>query len=117
MRAARLRKLLPRLLLGVALLAALFYLRSLAANQALIVAAQTDNASALQAALSGGADVSTRNTLGWSALMEAATDGSADSVQVLLAHGADVNAADSHGWTPLMIAVLHGKIEVARVLL
>jgi len=65
-----------------------------------------------------GADVNTRNALGWTVL-HSAIRGSLDLtvVKLLVERGADVNAKDDAGDTPLIEVAKRGYLEVAEVLM
>jgi hypothetical protein len=70
----------------------------------------------VDAALSAGGDVNSRNAVGATALQLASAGGYLPIVQTLLAHGAAVNAADNNGVTPLAAATAGGYADVARAL-
>jgi ankyrin repeat protein len=73
--------------------------------------------SQLQSAVSSGADVNARNTVGETALMWAASTGKLDVVEFLVSHGANVNVADNKGQTALMGAANAGNLDCEAYLM
>ena len=78
----------------------------------LLAAAKARNWTAMQAALSEGADPDARDSFGISALAECCSQGgSIDGVRLLLAAGAFVDCIDDEGATPLKFACDRGGIR------
>ncbi len=82
----------------------------------LTLVAQGD-ATALAAALEGGADAGACGRWGVSALALAAAKGDLEAVDLLLAHGAEVDRASEAGNSALMAAAACGRLEVVERLL
>lgn len=95
---------------------------------ALIAAARSGDAKAVEAALAGPADVNARDSDGITVLMHAArgnrpdianpgpTD-HPDVVELLIERGADVNAKTDNGFVALFWAARYGHDKVAKVLI
>jgi ankyrin repeat protein len=66
--------------------------------------------------LADGADVNTKNVLGYTPLHFAAEQGHNEIVELLIANGADVNARNQWGRTPLHQAA-NGHNEIAELLI
>ena len=87
-------------------------------NARLIQAAKDGNLSAVQAALSDGAEINARDKSGVPALMWAANNGHTQVVKLLLERRADVNVKKiDTGVTALMMASHEGHTEVVKLLL
>jgi len=85
---------------------------------ALMTAARSGSADAVNVLLARGADIHRKETWrGQNALMWAAAEGHAEVIRVLLAHGADMHARSNGGFTPLLFAVREGKIGAVKALL
>ena len=67
--------------------------------------------------ISKGADVNSRNRMGWSPLHTAIQRRRQAIVELLTTKGADVNAKDNRGQTPLHVAVNLGQKEVVELLI
>jgi len=67
--------------------------------------------------ISQGADVNSRNMLGWSPLHTALQNSRQAVIEPLIAEGADVNAKDNSGQTPLHIAVVTGQKDAVELLI
>jgi ankyrin repeat protein len=81
-------------------------------------AAMTDDAGAISALLTGGADPNVPDRLGFTPLHLAAQEGAISAAAALLAGGARVDAVNSYGNTPLFTAVFNsrGRGELIRLL-
>jgi ankyrin repeat protein len=102
----------------VALLAlALFGTAAVAAEQALLEAAEEGNHAAALAALDSGSDVNARGADGSTALIWAAYNGDAELVDRLLAAGADVNAKNEFGTSAITEAAIGGYADIVGALL
>jgi ankyrin repeat protein len=88
-------------------------------NNALILAAGSDNESAelMQTILRPGDNVDSRSRFGKTALMAAALRGKSEIVRFLLKNDADPKTEDGFGNTALLEAIKFGRIEVAEILL
>ena len=84
---------------------------------ALMFAADSKNAQAIEPLLEAGADVSAKNRYGWTALMVAAWSNNPAAVTRLLSAGADRDAQDEDGLTALAGTAKWGYTEAARALL
>jgi len=73
------------------------------ADEELMRAATTNDATRVEAALEQGADAGAHGDGGWTPLMLAARNGDSPIVELLLSRGADVNARNDHGQTALMV--------------
>src|SRR5438093_4470667 len=83
-----------------------------------MTAARTGKIGPVQALLSRGAIVDSKERRGQTALMWAAAEGHAAVVELLIKAGADFRAPlPDSGFTPLFFAVREGRIEVVRALL
>src|SRR5256886_7835000 len=83
---------------------------------ALMSAAASPRAEAVEALLEKGAEVNAQDKTGWTALMGAASSGQAESVRALLGKGADRNARNSDGNTALTVARSHNYSEIVALL-
>jgi ankyrin repeat protein len=91
---------------------------ALLGNDALFDAARKGDASAVKAALDGGADVNATWRYGQTALFIAAFRGHAEVAQLLLERGANAKVKDSfYGMTALGAAADKGNAELVRLLL
>jgi ankyrin repeat protein len=81
-------------------------------------AAMADDADAVSALLTEGADPNAPDRLGFTALHLAAQEGVIPAAEILLAGGARVDAVNSYGNTPLFTAVFNsrGRGELIRLL-
>jgi uncharacterized protein len=86
-------------------------------NEALIAAVDTENAGGIQKALSGGADVNTKDREGMTPLMHAALRGNPDIVDLLLQKKARVDVTDIFGVTALMQAAWAGHTVIVGKLM
>jgi ankyrin repeat protein len=75
------------------------------------------DASALAAALDGGADADACDRWGVSALAQAAGKGDLEAVNLLLSHGAEVHRMSEAGNSALMAAAARGRVEMVERLL
>jgi ankyrin repeat protein len=82
----------------------------------LLLAARTGELEVSRLLLKHGADVTSRNYLGWSSLHLASYHGHLGIVEDLLVHGADVNAQNHLLWTPLHVASYSGHLETVQML-
>ena len=85
---------------------------------ALHYAALADDAGAVSALLTEGADPNVPDRLGFTALHLAAQEGAIPAAEILLAGGAQVDAVNSYGNTPLFTAVFNcrGRGELIQLL-
>lgn len=67
--------------------------------------------------LSAGADVNSKNRMGWTLLHTAIRNRRSEIINLLIDKGADVNARDNRGRTPLHFAVETGQKEVVEQLI
>lgn len=86
---------------------------------ALHFAAHFGSIAAMQALLTGGAEIEavTRNFLANMPLHAAAAGGRIEACRLLLRHGADPNAKQHGGYTPLMTAAFANNRELAEMLI
>ena len=75
------------------------------------------NAEAMTALLDVGADVDSRDNIGWTPLHLAAAAGTAEAITALLNAGAYIGARDKNGLTPLHLAAGFGTAETVTALL
>lgn len=104
-----------RILLAPLLL--LLLTESSVANEALLNAARTGDATSLATLLQQGSDVQARAADGSSALHWATLGGHHAAMRTLLAAGADASATDRYGTTPLSLAALNGDATTTELLL
>jgi hypothetical protein len=71
----------------------------------------------VQLLISEGADINSRNRMGWTPLHTAIRNHRQAVTEFLIAKGADVNAKDNSGWTPLHNAVNTGQIDAVELLI
>ncbi len=71
----------------------------------------------VQQLLSQGADINSRNRMGWSLLRTAIQNRQQAVVELLIAKGANVTAKDNSGQTPLLVAVNTGQKDTAELLI
>ena len=64
-----------------------------------------------------GADVDSRDNLGWTPLHRAAYCGHVDVLRQLLDNGADINATEWEDFTPLHLASVNNRVDVVQSLL
>ena len=83
-------------------------------SEALVKAANLEDAETIQSLLNRGVPVDARNKTGWTALMAVANKGNFELVRDLVARGADVDARNNNGWTALMWATLHFHMVIVR---
>ncbi len=88
----------------------------LAGKTALEIAVLNGHGEAARALLESGADVETKNKIGWTPLMLAAHKGYTKIVQILLKAGAEVNAINNRGATALIYAADEGHTQVVQAL-
>jgi Ankyrin repeats (many copies) len=86
-------------------------------GQAMLDAAEDGDLTTVQALVSKGISVDTRNIQGFTALTLAARTGKVEVVQWLLANGAQVDARDGTGGTPLMWAAYKNQDVMVKFLL
>lgn len=86
-------------------------------DRRLMQAAYDGNPSAVNAALSDGAQVNARAEFGDTALNEAAEHGHLEVVRRLIEAGADVHNLGGADKTPIMNAAFAGHVEIVRLLL
>jgi hypothetical protein len=67
--------------------------------------------------LSAGADLNSKNRLGWTALHTAIRNRRTEIIKLLIDKGADVNAKDNRGRTPLHFAVETGQKDIVEMLI
>lgn len=87
--------------------------RSKSLNQA-VVDGDIDE---VKSKISAGADLNTKNRMGWTLLHTAIRNKRAEIAQLLIDKGADVNAKDSRGRTPLHFAVESGQKAIVEQLI
>lgn len=80
-------------------------------------AIRSEDVSALQQLIAGGANLEERDAKGRTPLILASAQGHTQIATVLLDAGANVNAVNPRSGTPLMYAVISGNPETVRVLL
>lgn len=85
-------------------------------TQMLQDAALLGNLAGVKESLDNGADISSKDDLGWTPLMRAVSGGHVEVVKLLLAKGAAVNVRCENGVTPLMVAVALDNMEVITIL-
>jgi ankyrin repeat protein len=85
----------------------------------IVTAAEMGDVDSVASLLSGGANVSEENSIGWTALMKAAYYGRTAVARMLLEAGADAGAATTFETldTPLILAASQGRTAVVRLLL
>ena len=71
----------------------------------------------VKAALEGGANANSGNSMGWTPLHWAARYNLYDICKILIDNGANVNAANCAGWTPLHAACYEGLLEICELLI
>ncbi|MBA7674617.1 hypothetical protein ES703_82837 [subsurface metagenome] len=71
----------------------------------------------VQQLISEGADINSRNRMGWSPLRTAIQNRRQAVVELLIAKGADVNAKDNSGQTALLVAVNTGQKDTVELLI
>ena len=71
----------------------------------------------VQSALSHGANVDTKDSIGWTPLHHAVSLMDTEMVRLLLAKGATVNTMANNGWSPLHLAVHRECTHMAELLL
>lgn len=81
------------------------------------LAAQVDDAKAIQRLLDAGADPDQADDGGERPLMRAAANGAIGAMTVLLDRGAGVDAVTDAGNTALMFAAARGQIDAVRLLI
>lgn len=86
-------------------------------GQALIIAAERNDVSAIRRLLAVGANVRDRDTQGRTALLAATAHNHIESAKLLIEAGADVNAQDSKLDSPLLLAGASGHIEILKLTL
>lgn len=91
--------------------------QTIAADQALIVAATRGDAKEITRLIAGGADVNARDGGGRTALLAATQGNHVDAARVLIAARADVNAKDNIQDSPYLLAGASGYIEILRLTL
>jgi len=67
--------------------------------------------------ISAGADVNSKNRMGWTLLQTAIRNKRTEIAQLLIDKGADVNAKDNRGKTPLHFAVESGQRAIVETLI
>jgi len=67
--------------------------------------------------ISAGADVNTKNRMGWTLLQTAIRNRRTEIAQLLIDKGADVNTKDNRGRTPLHFAVEFGQKAIVETLI
>jgi len=75
------------------------------------------NLEKVKKAIASGADVNTKNELGYTTLMLASYCGLTDIIELLIKAGADVNAKDNHGSTALTWASMNGHTDIVELLI
>jgi len=86
------------------------------AGRSLTDAAANGNQAELERLLNAGADINSRDELGWTPLIAAAAEGQRGMVQWLLSKGADVNAKDKNGYSALTYAKSSGSKDLITLL-
>ncbi len=71
----------------------------------------------VQQLLSEGADINSRNRMGWSLLRTAIQNRRQAVTELLIAKGANVSAKDNSGQTPLLVAVNTGQKDTVELLI
>lgn len=89
---------------------------SAAANE-LVNAAQLGDIGRVRELLNKGADVNTKNNLGYTALMAASRDDYLDIVKELINRNANIDSKSNSGYTALMYAFEKGRIDTVKLLL
>lgn len=87
--------------------------RSKSLNQA-VVDGDIDE---VKSKISAGADVNSKNRMGWTLLQTAIRNKRTEIAQLLIDKGADVNAKDNRGKTPLHFAVESGQKAIVETLI
>ena len=87
--------------------------RSKSLNQA-VVDGDIDE---VKSQISAGADVNSKNRMGWTLLQTAIRNKRTEIAQLLIDKGADVNAKDNRGKTPLHFAVESGQKTIVETLI
>jgi hypothetical protein len=86
------------------------------ASTALHAAAYAGRANVVNELLKMNADVSARNSMGWTPIYDAVASGKPEIVLMLLEKNADVNVRNKQGQTPLQFAVSKERPEIAELL-
>ncbi len=71
----------------------------------------------IDAAVSRGFDVDTRDGLGRTLLMKSIIENRADVMRYLIESGAEIDLTDSFGWTPLLMCCVYNAIDCAKLLI
>ncbi|RWA59273.1 ankyrin repeat domain-containing protein [Mesorhizobium sp.] len=101
----------------LALVAVIFAATAAAAGDSLFDAVAAGDATAVEQALSAGADVDSRARDQATPLINAALAGQFTIAELLLGKGADVMARNSGGFTPLHAAAYAGNLPTIKLLL
>ncbi|MES0884285.1 ankyrin repeat domain-containing protein [Roseibium sp. SCP14] len=83
----------------------------------LLAAAKSGNLAEVQAALTAGVDIETRDSQGQTALLIATRNDQTAVARLLIENGADVNADDDNGNTPFLYAGVEGRADVIKMML
>ena len=92
-------------------------IRSMTTDEALIAAAEQNDAVSVARFLKEGANVKARDDRGRTALMVATERNSIQAAKLLIAAGADVNAQDHELNSPLLLAGAIGRLEILKLAL
>jgi ankyrin repeat protein len=84
---------------------------------AVMYAAASGLAKALQFLIDNGANIDAKSKDGKTALMHAAKKNQIPAIRVLIANGADIDAKDKNGKTAAMRAIANGQTEVLKFLI
>jgi len=85
-------------------------------DEALVVAAESNDTALLEKCIAVGTPVDTQNEEGLTALALASYFASLDCVNALIQHKADPNIRGDDGGTPLLLATYEGHVDVVRAL-
>lgn len=92
-------------------------IRSMSKDEALIAAAEQNDAASVARFLKEGANVKAQDDRGRTALLVATERNSIQAAKLLIAAGADVNAQDHQLDSPLLLAGASGRLEILKLAL